>query len=585
MDTSSNSDAETNPLDSQVRDADMVDSRAILRKLRLFKQVRWALVISIAVVAAIVGGLTILKMDSEKLEPEARKPVESQAAWASTDTDRDGIEDALEVRGWRTQTGEQHRTDPLKPDSDGDGLKDGGEAGDVVSGAEFERVYAGISNPSKQDSDDDGLDDNAEVLGWSMQSGTEIYTEPLNSDTDGDGLLDGEEAGSKVEKSTDITFVGFSDPTLLDTDGDGLDDAQEADASVDAFIADTDGDGLTDSYEVNMIGTDPTVADSDGDGFDDQFEDLSREERGIDPLFLDVETSAWDYAGEFAQGAVAGEVTPGDSVAWLSGNLAVGGLSFVPGIGWIVGGVADLRDTIASLFHADWVGAGFSALGLIPYVGDGASIPAKVGAFVVKHPELAAAVGGLIIAINKVPTEIKIAASRKIWKEWDYLVANGASEKELLRLQKSGKVNLDRLGEATRRDGHVAGPAAPYMASGPDGEKHLEKMLQKEADSVSTQITVSTGGCVEVCNGVARRFDVVADGTAYESKVGYTSLTKTVKRQIESDAYLIKNGAIQNSQWHFYSSDITNQLGPTKPLLDYLDSKGISYTIHLPSKK
>lgn len=57
------------------------------------------------------------------------------------------------------------------------------------------------------DVDDDGIYDFAEAS---------FGTSPLTADTDGDGLLDGEEV-----------FVYGSDPTLTDTDGDGMDDGFE----------------------------------------------------------------------------------------------------------------------------------------------------------------------------------------------------------------------------------------------------------------------------------------------------------------------------------------------------------------------
>jgi hypothetical protein len=52
-------------------------------------------------------------------------------------------------------------------------------------------------------------------------------------------------------------------------------------------------------------------------------------------------------------------------MAWLAGNLCSGALSFIPVVGWIVGGLADIRDTIAAIIHSDWVGAGLSILGVV----------------------------------------------------------------------------------------------------------------------------------------------------------------------------------------------------------------------------
>ncbi|MEU4244782.1 hypothetical protein [Actinoplanes sp. NPDC026619] len=72
-------------------------------------------------------------------------------------------------------------------------------------------------------------------------------------------------------------------------------------------------------------------------------------------------------------------------MAWLAGNLCSGGLSAIPVVGWILGGLADLRDTIAGLIHGDWVSAGLSILGVVPYVGEAVAIPGKAARFVVKY--------------------------------------------------------------------------------------------------------------------------------------------------------------------------------------------------------
>ena len=94
-------------------------------------------------------------------------------------------------------------------------------------------------------------------------------TDPLNADTDHDGISDGDEV------------VLGTDPREPDTDGDGMDDGWEhshgfdptVDNSTDAdpdndFGADPDGDGLANGTEC-QVGTDPGAADTDGDGVAD----------------------------------------------------------------------------------------------------------------------------------------------------------------------------------------------------------------------------------------------------------------------------------------------------------------------------
>jgi len=91
-------------------------------------------------------------------------------------------------------------------------------------------------------------------------------TDPLNRDTDGDGLTDGEEIALQ------ITYPGL-DPLKWDTDGDMLPDGWELEHNLNPVVADNaaslswdadnDGLGLFDEYRYC---TDPNNPDTDGDG-------------------------------------------------------------------------------------------------------------------------------------------------------------------------------------------------------------------------------------------------------------------------------------------------------------------------------
>lgn len=495
------------------------------------------------------------------------------------DSDGDGLDDKTEIDGWKVASGAVYLTAPLIPDTDGDGLTDGEEAGEVSVNNDGKDVYVGISDPTKMDTDSDGLDDKTEVRGWSIVSGASYWTDPANPDTDGDGLTDRDEAGEVVDQSDGKTvYAGVADPTNPDSDGDGLDDVAEVDLSLDPLSSDTDGDGLSDYREVEELGTAADVADTDGDGLDDGYEIENQESQGLDPLFPDEKIDASTYAWDFAQGALLGETAPTDSIAWLAGNLASGNLSSIPGIGWVAGGVVDLRDAIGLAIRADWIGAGYSAVGLVPTLGDVAVVPGKVSSFVGRHPELAPLVVGIVATARWIPDRIKITSLKKSIDRWDELRAAGASDKALLRLA-SGKVGLDRTAEYMKRAGHRHDKTpVPFFKTGREGEQYLAKKY----DDVLPQRTLSTSGCVEVCNATARRIDVLANGIAHESKVGPVALTESIKRQIESDNFLKSSGQIDGAHWHFYPSAVSNKLGPTKPLLDYLEKYEIPYTIHLP---
>ena len=124
-------------------------------------------------------------------------------------------------------------------------------------------------------------------------------TDPLDADSDDDGLSDGLELGLTAGVDPGISEGGVAfkgsegfqgdadpstttDPTKADSDGGGLEDGQEdldgdgevdvgeRDPNVAADDTDFDGDGIPDDEEI-ANGSDPESADSDGDGLDDVY--------------------------------------------------------------------------------------------------------------------------------------------------------------------------------------------------------------------------------------------------------------------------------------------------------------------------
>jgi alpha-tubulin suppressor-like RCC1 family protein len=85
------------------------------------------------------------------------------------------------------------------------------------------------------DADGDGLSNDAEIG---------LGTDPVNADTNGDGLLDGAAVASGMSA------------TDLDMDDDGLSNASERQNGTDPFLADTDGDGVSDALDAFPL--DPT---------------------------------------------------------------------------------------------------------------------------------------------------------------------------------------------------------------------------------------------------------------------------------------------------------------------------------------
>jgi hypothetical protein len=86
--------------------------------------------------------------------------------------------------------------------------------------------------------------------------------------------------GSVQEIETRNNRVALQVMTTLDTDGDGLLDGEELQLGTSVSSSDTDRDGVPDAAEVRTHGTDPLRADTDGDGSPDGHE----LDAGTDPL-------------------------------------------------------------------------------------------------------------------------------------------------------------------------------------------------------------------------------------------------------------------------------------------------------------
>jgi hypothetical protein len=146
--------------------------------------------------------------------------------------------------------------------------------------------------------DDDDLtpDGDADRDGLSNAEELERGLDPLNPDTDGDGILDsvddfdgGEDPGIGLPCNADFDcgagLVCVEGACLyvdgVDSDGDGLSDFDEGLLGTDPYNPDTDGDGIIDSND----GDGQFGVDSDGDGLQDADEGFF----GTDPLNPDTD--------------------------------------------------------------------------------------------------------------------------------------------------------------------------------------------------------------------------------------------------------------------------------------------------------
>lgn len=195
-----------------------------------------------------------------------------------------------------------------------------GDCGDAFACISF---VCEPGDPAASDTDGDGLTDGDEVAGWTitvdergygLSVSADLLTEravtsdPTKADSDGDGLNDREE------------FLERSDPMRADTDGDGLNDGDEKRRwGSNLLSVDTDGDArnpndstlplarLFDGAELEA-GTSPTEADTDGDGKTD-FEE--RDDTLRSPRVAEIPQAKLEVAGNLT---VQMNVTYSDSM-------------------------------------------------------------------------------------------------------------------------------------------------------------------------------------------------------------------------------------------------------------------------------
>ena len=243
-----------------------------------------------------------------------------------------------------------------------------------------------------------------ELQGIRLGNGTIVTTDPADFDTDGDGLSDGEEVGTRQTGPDGDYYDGITDPTNADTDGDGLDDADEVYGITNPVNADTDGDGLDDALELDR-GFDPLNVNPDGDSFSDAAE----YQRGSDPFTYDL--TGWEYAAAVVAGFTIGDAGQNMvDLGWLNpAHLQ----SFGYIAGWLASGffvIGDIRDTLASLVRGDIADTFLNAIGLIPLLGDGTKVVRVVGTYLGWLSEMKVALGRWLFKQFEDAQQLRIVA-------------------------------------------------------------------------------------------------------------------------------------------------------------------------------
>ena len=133
-------------------------------------------------------------------------------------------------------------TDPMNPDTDGDGFPDGWEYAYGLNPLVDNAADGDPRTDADADPDRDGLTNAQEAA---------LGINPFQPDTDGDGLDDGWEHQHGFDPMThNSQTTRDDDDSTADPDGDGLTNAEECTWGSNPQVADSDGDGVADGAEV-----------------------------------------------------------------------------------------------------------------------------------------------------------------------------------------------------------------------------------------------------------------------------------------------------------------------------------------------
>ncbi|GAA3404583.1 TadE/TadG family type IV pilus assembly protein [Paenibacillus hodogayensis] len=111
-----------------------------------------------------------------------------------------------------------------------------------------------------------------------------------------------------------------------------------------------------------------------------------------------------------------------------------------------------------------------------------------------------------------------------------------------------------------------------------------KKLVFARAEEAAVYVRGITGGVkkwVSAPSGDRQLDSLDADGLMHEVKLGYTSKAKDIQSQVDKDLELMRQSSeVKGVVWHFFRKEKDGKIGPSKPLRDYLEQRGIIVVIH-----
>ncbi|MXP05566.1 RHS repeat-associated core domain-containing protein, partial [Apibacter sp. B3546] len=198
-------------------------------------------------------------------------------------------------------------------------------------------------------------------------------------------------------------------------------------------------------------------------------------------------------------------------------------------------------------------------LGGVKAVGGALEMVAGGALLVTPEPTMATKAAGVVVAVHG--ADVASSGLRQMWtgEEESSLTSQGLQAAGMSKQNAEivdASISIIGSGGAglisnTSKAGNISGAVSNYSKIGSTG-KVGEDALKLLGGESQVPFKTSKG---------MRYIDQLVGNSAHESKVGYTTLSKGVQKQIMKDADLIQKGQIESSTWHFFKSPVTGKGG------------------------